>query len=42
MGGARYAKAFRDVCLNMMREQGVIFFKFDGMGGGNVTTGAGG
>jgi len=40
MAGARYGKAFRDVCLNMMREQGVVFFKFDGMGGGNKTTGA--
>jgi len=36
----KYGKAFRDVCLNMMREQGVVFFKFDGMGGGNETTGA--
>ena len=41
MGGARYGKAFGDVCLNMMREHGVIFFKFDGMGGGNKATGAG-
>jgi len=40
MAGARYGKAFRDVCLKMMREQGVVFFKFDGMGGGNTTTGA--
>ncbi len=40
MAGAKYGKAFRDVCLNMMREQGVIFFKFDGMGTGNETTGA--
>jgi len=41
MAGANYRKAFRDVCLNMMREQGVSFFKFDGMGGGNKATGAG-
>ena len=40
MAGAKYGKAFRDVCLDMMRQQGVIFFKFDGMGTGNVTTGA--
>ena len=40
MAGAKYGKAFRDVCLNMMRRQGVVFFKFDGMGGGNETTGA--
>jgi len=40
MAGAKYGKAFRDVCLNMMRQQGVTFFKFDGMGGGNETAGA--
>ena len=40
MAGAKYGKAFRDVCLDMMRQQGVIFFKFDGMGTGNITTGA--
>ena len=34
MAGVKYAKAFGDVCLNMMRAHGVIFFKFDGMGGG--------
>jgi len=39
MAGEKYQAAFRDVCLNMMREQGVVFFKFDGMGGGNETTG---
>jgi len=41
MAGAKYQKAFREVCLNMMRDNGVIFFKFDGMGGGNEVTGAG-
>lgn len=41
MAGPKYRKAFRDVCLEMMRKQGVIFFKFDGMGGGNEATGAG-
>jgi hypothetical protein len=40
MAGAKYGKAFRDVCLHMMQEQGVTFFKFDGMGGGNKATGA--
>ena len=40
MAGAKYGKAFRDVCLDMMREHGVVFFKFDGMGTGNKTTGA--
>ena len=39
MAGARYGKAFREVCLDMMRNQGVKFFKFDGMGGGNYATG---
>ncbi|MFU8780220.1 MAG: enterotoxin [Kiritimatiellia bacterium] len=34
MGGPNYRKAFTDVCLRMIREQGVVFFKFDGMGEG--------
>jgi hypothetical protein len=41
MAGKKYGKAFRDVCLNMMREHNVTFFKFDGMGGGNEAKGAG-
>ena len=40
MAGAKYREAFRDVCLRMMREHGVMFFKFDGMGGGNTVGGA--
>lgn len=40
MAGAKYGKAFRDVCLRMMRGHGVVFFKFDGMGTGNRNTGA--
>ena len=40
MGGAKYQKAFRDVCLKMIRDNGVTFFKFDGMGGGGEATGA--
>ncbi len=40
MAGENYGKAFREACLHMMREQGVNFFKFDGMGGGNEVTGA--
>jgi len=40
MAGAKYRKAFHDVCLHMMHNQGVTFFKFDGMGGGNEVTGA--
>ncbi len=40
MAGSNYGPVFRDVCLRMMREQGVVFFKFDGMGAGNVVAGA--
>jgi len=40
MAGKKYGKAFRDACLNMMRENGVVFFKFDGMGGSKQVTGA--
>jgi len=42
MGGENYAKAFKDVCLKMMRENGVVFFKFDGMNEGGLPTGASG
>ena len=38
-GGPRYAKAFRDACIRMMRDNGAIFFKFDGMGDGGQATG---
>ena len=40
MAGPKYRAAFEKVCLNMMRDNGVVFFKFDGMGGGNKATGA--
>jgi hypothetical protein len=40
MAGPKYGAAFRDACLHMMREQGVTFFKFDGMGNGNEVDGA--
>ena len=40
MAGAKYGKAFRDMCLKMIRDNGVTFFKFDGMGGGNHASGA--
>ena len=36
MSGTKYRAAFRDVCLKMMRQHGVSFFKFDGMGGGGA------
>ncbi len=42
MSGPKYREAYRDVCLKMMREHGVKFFKFDGMGAGNSTGAAGG
>jgi hypothetical protein len=41
MAGPKYQAAFARVCLNMMRNHGVTFFKFDGMGGGNKATGGG-
>ena len=41
MAGPKYRATFRDVCLNMMRQNGVVFFKFDGMGGGGGTGAAG-
>jgi hypothetical protein len=34
MAGPKYRAAYRDVCLKMMRDHGVVFFKFDGMGSG--------
>jgi hypothetical protein len=40
MAGPLYGKAFEKVCLQMLREQGVSFFKFDGMGGGILASGA--
>jgi hypothetical protein len=40
MAGPKYRARFREVCLRMMRDQGAVFFKFDGMGGGNVVSGA--
>ncbi len=40
MAGPKYRDRFREVCLHMMRDQGVAFFKFDGMGGGNEVEGA--
>lgn len=40
MAGAKYGAAFRRQCFNMMDQHGVRFFKFDGMGSGNVVRGA--
>lgn len=39
MGGPNYYRAFREACLKMMRENGVVFFKFDGMGEGGSGSG---
>ncbi len=41
MAGPKYRAAFRNVCLSMMRDHGVVFFKFDGMGGAGGTGGGG-
>lgn len=38
LAGARYYARFREICAEMMREYGVNFFKFDGMGPGNNST----
>ncbi len=35
MAGSKYRAAFRQACLRMIRQQGVRFFKFDGMGTAN-------
>lgn len=39
LSGDRYYARFRDICAKMMREYGVNFFKFDGMGPGNNKVG---
>jgi hypothetical protein len=38
MGGPKYKEAFRDSCLRMISDNGVTFFKFDGMGEGGTGT----
>ncbi len=40
MAGPNYYERFRDTSLNMIRDYGLNYFKYDGMGGGNFTTGA--
>ena len=40
LGGPKYYQAFRDVCLKMIRDYGQNYFKFDGIGGGPLATGA--
>jgi len=41
LAGPKYYGRFRDVCVEMMRDHGVRFFKFDGVGVGSSPTGAG-
>ncbi len=41
LGGPKYYKRFRDVCIEHMRKYGVSYFKFDGVGKGNFITGPG-
>jgi len=40
MAGPKYNKRFRETCLTMIRDYGLNYFKFDGMGGGNFSSGA--
>ncbi len=40
LAGPKYYARFRDVCLNMVREYGLNYFKFDGIGTGGKATGA--
>jgi len=37
--GSTYYKRFRDVCVNMLREYDLTYFKFDGIGSGSRPTG---
>ncbi len=41
LAGPTYYARFRDVCINMIREYGLNYFKFDGIGTGGRPTGAG-
>jgi hypothetical protein len=40
MSGKNYGAHFRKTCVLMMKKYGVNHFKFDGMGGGNTSSGA--
>ena len=42
LAGPIYYARFRDVCAGMMRDYGVDFFKFDGMGTGGAASAEGG
>lgn len=39
MAGPKYFDAYLQICLRMMREHGVVFFKFDSLGDGGQDTG---
>jgi hypothetical protein len=41
LAGPKYYARFRDACTKMMRDYGVNYFKFDGIGTGGTPTGAG-
>jgi len=41
LDGPKYYARFREVCAEQLREFGVGYLKFDGVGPGDVTTGAG-
>jgi hypothetical protein len=40
LAGPKYYGRFRDACLEMVRDYGVDYFKFDGISSGGVPTGA--
>ncbi len=40
MAGPNYHARFRNTCFHMIRDYGINYFKFDGMGGGNFSSGA--
>jgi len=40
LAGPKYYAAFRATCLKMIQQDGLGYFKFDGIGGGTLATGA--
>ncbi len=40
MSGPKYYAAFRNSCMRMIRRYNAAYFKFDGLGGSNMTSGA--
>lgn len=41
LAGSNYYGRFREVCTSLLRRDGVKYLKFDGVGGGNESTGPG-